>query len=331
MHLAILLALSVLAGCAAPHVTPVPPSPSADAAPRVAHADPAPASASFEAPRWAPGDWWRWHVSVQESAPFDVTTLVVSRDAGSYVLGFLPAEREAAFHAFADHAVPLGPVDAASFAWEVHDKPAQVLRFPLAAGDAWNGTEQGRAMTFHANATRATGPSGVEMDAIEATGVGRHGPVVAFVYAAETGNFLRYAVHYGEAEPYSVATLIAYGHGAREGVAFESDDLFATFSGLPATPPAPATFDVPANVTDVLLACWIGGPDAQRATLLAPSGDAMGCAHAGLVEGANTSFAMDARAAEPGAWTALAATGAGYVEVEVFGLRLAPVAIRAGS
>jgi hypothetical protein len=159
------------------------------------------------------------------------------------------------------------------------------------------------------------------------------GPAVAFTYAPSVGHFLRYALYYGNDEPYVTATLVAHGRGATSAFVVESDDALFAFAAAPRPtdpepPSPPQSFDVPPDATHVFLACWGGGHGVQRATLHPPGGAPASCERRSVEGEGNASFHAALLPAVPGTWAGLALAAGGYVEAEGYVLRIAEVAVR---
>lgn len=316
-----LLCALVAAGCASPAAVDAPEPDAVDGAaaplPRAAsHVREDEPGAPAGGPLWSVGDWWTWEVSSDLHAPYEVTTVVAAFDGAAYHVGV--TDLEAGLRSVWFHAPPLGLVDAASLAWEMHDAPADLVELPLEDGKVWGGMLEGALVAFHAEA-QEDGYAVVGTYENERT-------AVTYTWSPAARNFEHISLHYGAEVAWGSARLVDYGSGHASPVhVIDADDALLAGAGVPWAPTPPGEFDVPASATHVVLGCrLVGGPGVMGIAFLPPDdAEPLACAHpAAGVERSGAMVVLSVPARE-GEWKVVyAPAGQGYVSTEVSSVRV---------
>lgn len=314
-----LLAVLVLAGCSgAPQEGgegDQAATPSATVAP---DGGPANGTANGAAPRWQVGQSWTWRVqSAAMAGALEAKTAVLGFDGTAYRVGAPDPDDLMALYPF--HLLGLGPVDAATLAWQTHGTPVQLVRFPLTDGDRFNADFwSAAAAEVEVLAAEVEGPDGPE-PGFRST-VRYTGSDAVFMeadYAPARGQFVRVATYFGDTAPFAEARLVGEGINAT-GEPFLVTDLARwTARADDPTTLTPRTFTVPGDTDSVLLACFVSGVGTYRA-LLATPGATASCEAQGQD---TTQYAWARTSSGDGdGHVAANAGGPGTITVEVFAI-----------
>jgi hypothetical protein len=309
-----LLALTVLvAGCTEPSLTDStePAAMESPAASDVPSSDAVqdPGIDGTAPPAWEVGMWWTFRIGSTYAPAREITTIVVSADETSYAVG--AASETSALETLWWHLPPIGVVARADLAWEAHDQPVSILRFPLADGAQWTGSMEGTDVDFTARRL----PTG----AFEVTGL-YDGEWLAmrYTYDPAIGHFTNATLNYGsETRSWSTLELVASGRGWSQGAVLPmSDDAFMGGFGDPMDPRAMEQFEVPQDVTHVVVGCLAEGLVGDFRVEIVPSeGEAFSCGQAFASPGQGMQIVSAPGA--PGTWRiAPTVAGPGSVFVE---------------
>lgn len=269
-------------------------------------------------PLWATGTSWRWTLRsgalAQEQT---VTTTVIAADGGQYDVGVNAFAAAAGVYPF--HLVPIGPVDAATLAWQAHGSPVNFIRFPLRDGDTFT-TDLWSApgAIVVVEAANVTTPSG-GMPGFRSTASYANGGTFAQAdYAPAVGQFVRIASYFGAEQPFAEATLDGEVDPPEAATPFRASDV-ARYNANAGDPPslAPRPVNIPAGTETVLLACFVPsspGYGAELTTAGAPSV----CASSGSGTGTQLSWGYAGASPGPGTVTGLVGGADGGTTVEVF-------------
>ncbi|MDX1612102.1 MAG: hypothetical protein R3185_07015, partial [Candidatus Thermoplasmatota archaeon] len=138
-----------------------------------------------QAPQWAIGEWWTYSFEQVPSGTEETFTIVVAgAEPGNYLVG-LPAE-EVPIMPFIFHLPGVGQVRMTDLAYEAHDEPFELLKFPLEEGVSWDGV-------YWASAPMTVSVDRVEGSTAEltlASGDQEH----ALTYDAEVGYLTHYRI-----------------------------------------------------------------------------------------------------------------------------------------
>jgi hypothetical protein len=207
------LAAGVLAGCSD---KPSAPAPAQDpgvqfqsdvlqlSLPTMPRDPPAAGERTLEkAPEWRLGEWWRYRLTDGFAGKtYEFTRVVAGQDkaAGNYLVGFPVDEFNNDVMLF--HTPGFGDIRQADLSYETHDKPFQMLSFPLRDGDSWDAEFEGTGKGPATVSVAAPGKADVELISpaydIQAT------------YDAELGEISRMTINNGTYEVYEV---LGHGYG----------------------------------------------------------------------------------------------------------------------
>lgn len=211
-------------------------------------------------PTWEMGHFWKWRLESAATPTLEATTVVVSEDSSSYHIG--SSDSQAAAMVFPFHVIALDAVSKQDMSWTAHGTAVQLLQFPMEnktwTADFWSLAD--------ANVTAVGGavssPTGSE-PGFHITVNYRGGSDLVFMdaeWSAARGQFTRISTYFGAAEPFATATLTGEGNGTMDAKPFVATELVRWSADLAdPTDLAPYTFNVGADDTLVLLACFLGG------------------------------------------------------------------------
>jgi len=273
---------------------------------------------STSAPRWQVGDTWTWSVRSGATADvYEAVSVVLAADGTTYQVG--TTDPTDAMTAYPFHLVNLGPVDAATLAWQAHGTPVQLIRFPLADGDRFT-TDFWSAPGAEVEVTAGdvTTPRGSEPGfRTVARYAGADAVFMEADYSPRLGQFVRVATRFGGEEPFAEATLTQAAVNGT-GQPFRVTDL-ARWTARADDPNtlAPRTFTVAADADQLFLACFITGQGAYTAGI-AQRGGAVSCQGQGT-DATSYAWAYTAAAEGTGSVTATPA-GPGTLTTEAFAI-----------
>lgn len=244
------------AGCTGPALIDEPAVGSVDSPPESkteAESQEAPmANDAVQAPDWALGDWWTFRIGSSYAGARDITIVVVGADDTSYALA--SSEERTALESIWWHLPPIGIVSRADLAWEAHDEPMSILRFPLTDGARWTGSAEGQEIGFSARRL----PSG----AFEVTGLyDEEWLALRYAYDPSVRQFTNATLNYGsDTNSWSTLELVESGRGfANPSFLPMYDDAYLGGFGEPTEPTPVADFEVSDDATHVVLGCLAEG------------------------------------------------------------------------
>lgn len=263
---------------------------------------------SINSPTWTVGHSWRWQISsAAASADILATTTVLGSDGATFDVGVSDSTEGAAAYPF--HLLPIGPVDAASLAWQAHGLPVSLLRFPLRDGDAFTAdlwSAPSAQVTIAA--AEVAGPTGTLPGFRSTASYTAGGTFVQADYAPSLGQFVRVASYFGGETPFAEATLLGEVGPPESPVAFRVTDLarVSANAGDPASL-APRALTIPPGADLAMLACFLPGTTGAYGAELSGAGTPSACVGQGT---GSTEFHWATGTAEAGPAT-LTITSAG--------------------
>lgn len=277
--------------------------------------------ATASAPRWQPGDWWRWEVDGRDAEPFELTTVVGRTTDGGYHIGAV--ELDQSLRAQILHVPPQGPVAVPGMAWYAHGHDTSLVDFPLFEGKTWTGSFEGRPLMFTADLAERDGRDVFEVNTTYTDFEGQ-GP--RYVWDPAMEMFSEIHLHYGGSRPFSSARVVESGTGYEGEVRLPTiQDKFLDGTGGPTALLQPAAgFTAPADKVWLVFACYLGGDTGSYGITYvtpSPNEDPLRCA----LQNDQPDFVNDVqvmwRSSVPGDWNILFdVVGNGYAEAEVIGV-----------